>query len=70
MLYIHSKISNLSNSIMDNTYLTSNPLKTSVEEYIFLLVYTYSFSIDLPGLLEIVYILLSEIQKSISEVQN
>ena len=33
ILYIYSNTSNLSNFIMDNTYLTSNPLKTSVDSF-------------------------------------
>jgi len=42
---------------MDNAYITSNPLKTSVEKDIFLLVYIYSSSIDLLGF--ILYLIIS-----------
>jgi len=43
--YIHLNPSDPSNSIMDNAYITSNLLKTFVEENIFLLFCTYFFGL-------------------------
>jgi len=49
VLYTHSNTSNLFDSITDNIYLKTGPLKTFVEVDIFLSVYSYSSSINLFG---------------------
>jgi len=50
--------SNLSNYIMDNISLTSNPLKTSVKESIFFFIYSFFSGMDLPGFFSCLIILL------------
>ena len=49
--HTHSNISDLSNYIINNTFLTSNLLKIkkSVKECIFLFAYIFSSSMNLPG---------------------
>ena len=48
MVLLHTYL-NSSNYITDNVSLTSDLLRTSVEEYIFLSAYLSFFSTDLPG---------------------
>ena len=49
MSYIYPNLSNLSNYIINNTFLASNLLQTFVKKSIFLSTYSFSSSIDLFG---------------------
>ena len=51
MSHGHPNTSDPSDTITDNTFLTSDLLRTFVKENIFLLAYFCSFGIDLSGFL-------------------
>ena len=64
--HTHSNISDLSDYIMNNTFIASNLLKTSMEECIFFSAYIFSPNMNLPGFFPWLSLLVQPFQTSLA----